>query len=75
MKLTNKYLLTLSFFFIPFSISFGETLENNLYSLNSKDNGSEVRVFGVGEKSNDKTYSGLGIEYKDDQSQAGLEYE
>ncbi|MCD4757165.1 MAG: hypothetical protein K8R39_02770 [Arcobacteraceae bacterium] len=73
MKLTNKYLLTLSFFFIPFSISFGETLENNLYSLNSKDNGSEVRVFGVGEKSNDKTYSGLGIEYKDDQSQAGLE--
>jgi hypothetical protein len=74
MKLTNNYLLALGFLFIPFSISFGETLENNLYSLDSKDNGSEVRIFGVGEKSDDETYSGLGIEYKDDQSQAGLEY-
>lgn len=56
------------------TLTFSASLEKEFTQASISDNGSEVRVFGVGEKSNDETYSGLGIEYKDDQSQAGLEY-
>ncbi|RXK07155.1 hypothetical protein [Halarcobacter bivalviorum] len=74
MKSKYQQLLYLGLFFLYTSLSFAETLENELNSFTTEDSGSEVRVFGIGQKNNDKTYSGLGLEYKDDKSQAGLEY-
>ncbi|MGB5918696.1 hypothetical protein [Arcobacter sp.] len=58
---------------------FADSNNNELNTISqsnkeTKDNSSELRIFGAGERLDDKTYSGMGIEYKDDNIKTGIEY-